>query len=214
MADFPKLIAVQDGPPEAVRLRAPLFGTLIERLRACSGRKVILDLGIAQTATVRLFNRFRCRLDIADLATSLALLNSSDEPGLLRQQAETMLPVQSGEDTDIVLCWDLLNYLQLPALSAVMNGVAARARVGTLIHALIVYSSSRMPVRPCIYMPCDDTDGENGRVDQLEIMTTASEECDAPRYTPDNLMRCMPGFRIERAVLLSTGMQEYLFRIP
>lgn len=196
----------------SARLRVPLFETLIERLRA-DGRKVILDLGPAQMATVDLFNRFRCRLDIADLATVLAELNSLEDPGLLQEQAEIILPTRGDDATDIVLCWDLLNYLQQPALTAVMNRVAARARVDTLVHALIVYSSKRMPVRPVIYIPCNNSGDYNDNIDHLAIMSASSEECNAPQYTPDYLMRCMQGFHIERAVLLSTGMQEFLFRI-
>lgn len=184
----------------------------MEVLRA-GGRQVILDLGPAQTATVRLFNRYNCRLDIADLATALDVLNSLEEPGLLQEQAEILLPTHGGKATDIVLCWDLLNYLQRPALTAVMSRVAARSRMGTLVHALIVYSSKRMPTQPGIYMPCDNPGGDNENIDHLAIMSTTSEECNAPQYTPDNLMRCMQGYQIERAVLLSTGMQEFLFRI-
>lgn len=211
-ADFSNVTAAKADASAAVRLRAPLFASLIERMYA-GGRQVILDLGPAQTATVSLFNRFHCRLDIADLAAAFAVLNSLEEPGILLEQVENILPVRGGEATDIVLCWDLLNYLQRPALSAVMNRVAARSRSGTLVHALIVYSARRMPARPDLYKPCDKSGSLNGSADHLAITSMTDEDCDAPQYTPDNLMRCMQGYRIERAVLLSSGMQEYLFRI-
>ena len=94
-----------------------------------------------------------------------------------------------------------------------MSRVATLARSGTLIHALIVYSAKHMPARPGIYKPCDVPDDDNGTVDQLAIRCATDEKRYAPKYTPNTLMRCMQGYRIERAVLLNTGIQEYLFRI-
>ena len=54
------------------------------------------------------------------------------------------------------MCWDLLNYLQRPALKALMARVAARSRPGTLVHALIAYSAPRMPARPDRYAALPD----------------------------------------------------------
>lgn len=212
MSDFFSATAakIESSAPDI--LRAPLFGELIERVRG-DGRKVVLDLGPARAATVKLFNRFHCRLDIADLATGLAELNSREDPGVLRELAEAMLPARGNEATDVVLCWDLLNYLQRPALARVMDCIVARARSGTLVHALIVYSSKRMPTQPGIYMPCDNPGDDSGNIDRLAILPATGEERESPQYTPDDLRRCMQGYHIERAVLLGNGMQEFLFRI-
>jgi len=35
----------------------------------------------------------------------------------------------------------------------------------------------------------------------------------APRYSPEDLGKSMGGFLIDRARLLSNGMQEFLFRL-
>lgn len=194
-------------------LRTPLLGSLLERVRA-EGRKVILDLGSARATTVELFNRFHCRLDIVDLATGLEELNGQEDTGLLVDHVESILPMRREEPTDIVLCWDLLNYLQRPVLTSIMNNITSRSRAGTLVHALIMYSSRNMPASPGIYFPHDKIMKEpDDIVDQLVCVPTTAEECEAPLYTPDILKRCMQGYYIERAVLLSNGMQEFLFRI-
>lgn len=213
MADFFNAVAEKIEPAALNVLRAPLFGTLVEQLRT-GGRWVILDLGQARSATVKLLNHFHCRLDIVDLSTGLNALNTQKDPVLLKEQIEAMLPACRNETTDVVLCWDLLNYLQKPALTKVMECIATRARRGTLVHALIVYSSKRMPIHPGIYFPdSDDLSNDAGNFDRLVNMSVTSEECDAPQYTPDDLKRCMHGYYIERAVLLGNGMQEFLFRI-
>src|ERR1044071_9536682 len=94
--------------PEA--LNAPLFYSLIKRLEG-GGRWVVLDLGAARSDTIRTFGRFRCRLDIVDLAEGLSALRDETDPRVLRQRVDALLPRRGTEGTDMVLCWDLINYL-------------------------------------------------------------------------------------------------------
>ena len=212
MAGFFNAVAEKIEPSAPKVLRAPLFGTVIEHLRAGS-RQVVLDLGPARAATVGLLNLFHCRLDIADLSTELDVLNTLEDPVLLQAQIESVLPAHGNEPTDVVLCWDLLNYLQKPVLTKVMDCITARARRGTLVHALIIYSSKHMPAQPDIYYPGEISGNDEVNVDRLVNISVTSVERDAPQYTPDDLKRCMQGCHIERAVLLGNGMQEFLFRI-
>src|SRR5690606_8196733 len=116
-------------------------------------RWVVLDFGRARTETVAVFSPFRCRLDIADLTEGLEALNAEEDARRLRQTAEALLPPLRDEQTDLVLCWDFLNYLRRPALTALMERVAARCRPGTVAHALVVYSAARMPATPGGYVP-------------------------------------------------------------
>src|SRR5690606_34794488 len=92
---------------------APLFRSLLEEFRE-GGRSVVLDLGPACPETVALLSQFRCRLDIADLAQGLDEFNAIEEaePAQLGATAEALLPLRRPEATDVVLCWDLLNYLR------------------------------------------------------------------------------------------------------
>jgi len=165
---------------------------------------VLLDLGPVRPETVALLTPFRCRLEIADLADGLAALDQEPDRELRREKAEALLPPARQEPIDIVLCWDLLNYLQRPAITTLMECVGARMRPGAFAHALIVYSGTRMPARPSHFAPLPD-----GRL--IETATTAAET-NAPRYSPEDLGKCLRGFRAESAMLLRNGMQEFLFR--
>lgn len=190
-------------------MRVPLLNALAERLQ--DGRRwVILDFGPARSGTIAFCNRFRCRLEVADLARDLGTLNSAAEPAEIARRAEAVLPPR-GDRVDLVLCWDLLNYLQRPALAALMDRVAARTRAGTLVHALIVYSAVRMPAIPCSCVPVFDPD--SGDAVRLLGPPGTTGERDAPRYTPDDLRRCLPAYRLDRGTLLSNGMQELMFRL-
>ena len=196
--------AAPPAEPEAGTLNAPLFRSLLEGLDE-TRRVVVLDLGAVHSSTVELFGRFRCRLDIADLAQDIDSLNGSMERDERERIAEALLPARHREPADLVLCWDLLNYLERPALAALMRRIAMRSRIGTLAHGLIVYSDARMPGRPGRYAP-----GPGGALTDL---APAPPERPAPRYSPEDLSLCMPDYRIERGRLLRNGMQEFLFRL-
>lgn len=186
------------------KFNAPLFRSLVDGLSARE-RWVVLDLGAARTQTIALFGQHRCRLDIANLADELTELNALPQRTQVQQAVDEVLPKCNGEATDLVLCWDLMNYLERPALSAVMSGIAARCRRGTLVHALIFYSHTHMPTQPGCYVPQKD----NSLID----VAASLGERPAPRYSPDDLKQCLTDYSIERARLLSNGMQKFLFSL-
>lgn len=203
MVSLPTRVAT---PPAAERapVNAPLFRRLVESLSE-ERRSLVLDLGPVQPKTVALLTPFRCRLEIADLADGLAVLNDEPDPDLRREKVEALLPLPRQEPTDIVFCWDLLNYLQRPAIASLMDCIVARMRPGGFVHALIVYSGTTMPARPSRFAPLPD-----GRL--IETMTT-TEQRTAPRHSPEDLGKCMRGLRTDGASLLKNGMQEFLFRM-
>lgn len=185
-------------------LNAPLFRGLVEGLDP-ETRLVVLDLGAAETQTIAFFGRYRCRMDIADIGDGIEALNADRDAETLPARAESLLTRRHAEPTDLVLCWDLLNYLEPTALAALTTAIGERARSGALMHALIAYSESSMPVSPGRYVPLED-----GR---LQDLAPPRAERPARRYTPDDLRRHLPGCQIERARLLANGMQEFLFRL-
>jgi hypothetical protein len=196
--------AVATPPLAAAPLNAPLFHSLMQRL-AVGGRWIVLDLGRARSDTIRTFGQFRCRLDIVALADGVDALNTETEPRALRRHVEELLLLRGREATDIVLCWDLINYLAPPALAALMECIAARCKPGAFAHGLVYYAAQRMPERPGHFVPVDDR----------HLMNSAplGRDRPAPRYSPEDLARCMPRYTVERGRLLRNGMQEFLFRL-
>jgi hypothetical protein len=191
-----------DRPAE---FRAPLFQGLVERM-AAGGRWVVLDLGSVRPETLALLSEFRCRLEIADLGEHLQALvpDEGEDPARLRERVEELLPPRAPEAPDVVFAWDLLNYLERPALAALSSRLAARAAPGTLVHALIAYRDPMMPAAPAGYCPADGI--------HLRRLSRDADVRRAPRYTPEDLGRAFAEFSLERAVLLGNGMQEFLLR--
>jgi len=202
---------LSNGPPAAAKpssapegLSAPLFHSLIQRLQS-GGRWVLLDLGAVHSATIREFTQFRCRLEFVELADGLDSLNGEVDPRRIRQRADALLPARRPEGVDVVLCWDLINYLNQPALTAVMECIALRCKRGALAHGLVYYSAKAMPERPSTFVPVDDQ--------RILQHVSPGRERPAPRYSPEDLARCMPRYTVERGRLLRNGMQEFLFKL-
>lgn len=190
----------------AAPFHAPLFQSLVDGLGE-DRRYVVLDLGAASTAMLSLLGRARCRAEIVDLAHfgGVDRLNAAEPGPELDAAADGLLPNRPSTDAvDIVLCWDLPNYLSLDALSALMRAISERAHSGAVAHALIAYAGVEMRARPGRYIP--DRDGS--LVDRNGVGNSIA----APRYSPEELATHMGDFAIDRARLLGNGMQEFLFR--
>ncbi len=185
-------------------LHAPLFEQLVRGLDE-DRRHVVLDCGAVLAGTIALLSRFRCRLDILDLAAALPALQAAAEPEERRACLAGRLSRAEREPAHLVLCWNLLNYLQPGDISALVELLAPRLAAGARLHALIEYSSPVMPATPGHWVP-----DETGRLfaDQADV-----EQIPAPRYSPKALERLMPQLRPERSMLLGNGLQEHLFRL-
>ena len=190
-----------------VPFHAPLFHDLVAGLDP-TARHVVLDLGAASTATLALLGRLRCRVEVVDLAHFVGIdtLNTAEPGPELASAADALLPCPPPDDAfDLVLFWDLPNYLTLNALSALMNTIRNRARPGALAHALIFYAQRDMGKYPGRFVPTAD----GGLMD----LSAPSDAIAAPRYSPEELDKSMGRFAIDRARLLSNGMQEFLFQL-
>ena len=109
-----------------------------------------IDLAVQRIETVRELGKFRCRLEFVELADGLDSLNGEIDPRRIRQTADALLPPRRTEQTDIVLCWDLINYLR-----AVQRGTAnaTTVRVGRPGETgnLVPGPSVDAPTRPAPY---------------------------------------------------------------
>jgi hypothetical protein len=186
-------------------LKAPLFSAALSQLDH-GGRCIILDLGAASTGILEALGRYRSYVQIADLGGcgGLDVLNSQPDDAAIDELAEFVLPPKYHEDIDLILCWDLLNYLRPSAVSALMHAIGARSRHGAVAHSLIVYADAAMPEQPARFVP--DLD------DRLIDKRNTTNQVPAPRYTPEDLGKMLGPFQIDRAMLLANGMQEFLFR--
>jgi hypothetical protein len=183
----------------------PLLHRVLERISE-EERWTLLDLGPALPGSLAFLGRFRCRLTVADALDELAALGRQEDPDPdeLAVELARLLPDPGGEPWDLVLCWDLVNYLSRPVLSGLMGHIGPRLQPGALVHLLVESSRPRMPPSPGRY------ELEEG--DRLRRLGPMEPPVASPRYSHADFARCWPACSSQKSLLLKSGVQEYLFR--
>jgi hypothetical protein len=176
---------------------AGLVPTLGERERGHGrGRFSVLDLGPASRDNLEFFGRNGVRLTVADLYRGFGRERRSSE------LISKLLRYDRSDHFDLMLAWDVLNYLTREELGALVASLGPHFRSGTLIHAFIVTAREMAPA-PISYRIAD------GRT--LIRQSTEGRPIRSPRYVEPDLLRSMPGLTVEHCFQLRNGMAEYLF---
>lgn len=163
----------------------------------------ILDLGPAREANVRFWSEFSCWLHIHDFYRTLLEWKAvGPVEEVVEPDFSTRLAF--GEDTvfDIILAWDLFNYLELSELEALSQELSRWSRRGTRLFAL-VSSLPRISVSPLMFSIL------NRQQLTYELPGQRTKPC--PRHSPRDIARLMGRFTVSRSFLSRQGIQEYVF---
>ena len=175
---------------------------VLRRFQAVGGTR-ILDLGPAMGRNVQYLGRFASKIHIADLHSSLRGIHSRRSPDRTRFQKilDKDLPSPDGKPVDLILAWDLLNYLERSHLTQLGDYLGRLCRRESLLFALIANQKqiADVPTRFLII------DADTLRYESSPRMTRT-----APLYKEPDLDRLMPTFEVETSYLLRNGMQEYV----
>lgn len=160
----------------------------------------VLDLGAANPSNVEFFAERRAQLTVADFHRSLLPLSSNapSKSELFRK----LLPYDASTRFDLILAWDLFNYLGPEEIGLLIDSLARFFRPGTLMHAFIV-SARDMPPAPSVYRILGEA--------ELVRERRPGRDRPAPRYLEPTLLKLMPGTRVESRYQLRNGMLEYVF---
>jgi hypothetical protein len=170
---------------------------LLEAMRRRGQGLWILDLGPAVGANVEFLSRLGCKLHIGDLYASRASAGEGEELG--QEFFEQLFPADVR--LDVVLAWDLFNYLQRKELARLGTLLRRHCRPGALVFALMSIQK-QIPAQPIRFRMLEDG--------QLVYERRTSLERPGPRYAPSEISSRLKGFRIDRSFLLRHGIQEYL----
>ena len=184
------------------RLNSLALGVLMEHVgdrRDCC----VLDLGPGFGANVEFLSRFAKRIVIEDFYRTLAEIAEpfTGDDRLYCPVYETLLPYGGQNPFDVILLWDLLDYLDRDDIRRLARHLQRLCHRGSLIVAMIS-TQHKIPLIPANFKIV----GQDGL--SRESTTTAQRDC--PRHSQVRLLELMPGFRVKRSFLLRGGMQEYL----
>lgn len=178
------------------------LNTLFHRFK--EGRKYrVLDLGPAMGRNVDFFGRIRCRLQIEDLYNTLSSFDYfSPEDGFSYEAVLSyLLPYSRSTNFDVILAWDLPNYLDRDVLRHLVLHLARHARNGTLLF-MWVATSRYIPETPLRFEIQDE--------ETIVYSCESSVLRPSPHYDASDVTRLMPGFRVCNSFVLRNGYREYL----
>jgi len=167
-------------------------------------RRVLLDLGEAHEQTIEFFTGLPVRLGIASLTDDLLNLDSREDDEALQARMETLLTPGLVSGCDLVMVWEVLNYLQPSVITALMSRLAQLLPAGAQVHGFVAYSMKTLLQTPRALVLSPDAG-----LQTLAGQGPASVKVSG--YPSGELQRFMPDFHAARAILLGDGMQEYLF---
>ncbi len=169
----------------------------------------ILDLGRACGDNIDFWSRFPSRIYIPDFYRSL---ESSAAPSAGEEEDEKdarwasifeeILPYDPDCRFDIVLGWDVFNYLDPVQLQHLLRRLSGFCSKGSYIF-LLISTLQQIPVEPNMFRILDSEHLT------YENRATAMRAC--PRYQPRDIKLMMAGFEVLVSFLLRNGIQEYLF---
>lgn len=174
----------------------PLIGQLLSQEPNCN----VVDLGAVSTDNCMIFSRNGARVyvDTSDnsLRSRIATRNELDTADIDNLISRCPTPI------DVLLMWDLMDYLSLDTIKRFMSRISEVMREGGVLYTM----ASRQRRIPDTPVPI-----EMVREDCLRFANQDDTERDAPQYAPKQLEQHMPGFVLEKMYLLQNGVQEHLF---
>jgi hypothetical protein len=176
------------------------FGLLAEHLR-CLDRPRILDLGAPVGANLDFYSGLRAKLFVEDLAQSSAL--GGDPTGAAGGDVTAALQDYGDTRFHVLLAWDLFNYMEFHALTALIAHLSRYCENDALLFGLVCVRGS-IAARPSRF----EIRGDQALAYVLE--SQGRRRC--PQHGIAELLRCLPQFVVVRTFLLRNGMQEYVFR--
>jgi hypothetical protein len=163
----------------------------------------ILDLGPVRSGNVDFWSRFRPFLFIADLRSSLPLPPSpSDESEFVAPDWDTLLGLPENQNYDVILAWDLFNYMELPAVSSLIAYLKRFCRPGAICLVLI-FDQKEMPDKITVYQIADDS--------HLRYEYGSMDRRACPRHQPRALAGVMSPFNVSDSFRLRNSVVEFLF---
>jgi hypothetical protein len=163
----------------------------------------ILELGPIMGANVEFWSQFSPSIFVADLRSGLPLPDSHpEEEEIVEPDWERILNLPDNRSYNVILAWDLFNYMEIQAVSSLVRYLSAYCRPGALLLALI-FDQKEMPENIAVYRTVDES--------HLAYENTGTETRPCLRHQPRALSIAMSRFRALESFRLRNGMVEYLY---
>ncbi|MFV8781279.1 hypothetical protein ACNKU7_02545 [Microbulbifer sp. SA54] len=158
----------------------------------------ILDLGPLSSGTTQAFLQLNCQCHIEDLIEYLAENQSAEDP--LAALEDHLLPKPAGLKFDVILCWDILNFLELDVIRHLVRLLQPHLKQGTILHTMR-YTGRNQPRKPRRFRLLDNFCYEY--IDDPEYPTVPSKG-----HSTVTLLKCMDRFSLFNSLMKREGMDQ------
>jgi hypothetical protein len=163
----------------------------------------ILELGPVRSGNIEFWSRFNPLIFIADLRSSLPLpVSPIEDSEPVKPDWRHLLNLPEDRKFDVILAWDLLNYLDISSVSSLIQFLKSFCLPGAVLFTLI-YDQKQMPEKITVYRVSDES--------HLIYESSGSELRACPRHQPRAIEIVMSNFRTSNSFRLRNGIVEYLF---
>jgi hypothetical protein len=184
----------------------------LQALRTLENPRV-LDLGPACPDNMTFFGDLGCRLEIFDLFTWLCDYrtrsarrgDSAIDAALdrLLGTADSGTSPSDSDAVDLILAWDLIDYLEIDEIGRLFQRLEARRGADTRLLMIPSYRGP-IPHRPRRYKVVD--------FDHLRCDDPRSDGRPSPGHKERRLLMALTSYEIEISFLMQRGVQEFVFR--
>ena len=197
----------------SVKNKAPTINSplLFKMLESLSKHKKynILDISQANNNSLEFFSDYWCKLFINNAINSINKLDKNDintSHKWHRALVKIMgLHKKSNAELDIIFLWDLPNYLEPEKLKGFIDYILPQCTKNTCLHTY-VFNSEFISETPSNYQILS-----NQKVAISPPQRT--NKINGPMYNVNALKKMLAPFNLDQSVMLSSGVQEYIFRL-
>jgi hypothetical protein len=181
---------------QSVKLLAGLFEPIDDEQRL-----TVLHLGPVLPETLDFLSGYRAKIYVADVFAELPFRADPAEEQTVEQRLASALDLPAEARFDLCLFWDLFNYLEPEAISALTAQLRPHWYCHTRAYALGVHNT-RSPQR--------DTSFSIANPDTLALRPRRERPAGYAPQPQSRLKELMVGLEVQRSVLLADGRLEML----
>lgn len=164
----------------------------------------ILDMGPATKANINFFSNFRCRIHVEDFYNTYTdrQLKASRQKESTFDILECLQAYPQDTQFDVILFWDLFDYVQPNELKTVISHLTKYCRENTMLF-FITSGLDKIPEEPAKFRIIDKQ--------HLSYENHTATTRRSLGYKQSVYKTLLPGFQLFRGFRMSSGMEENLF---
>jgi len=176
--------------------RSPALTAIYNEIKK-SDRNRVLELGPMNEGCFRLFSKLSCKIQVENLGGFIRDHLSSGRKISDLDVGDYLADYKEDEKFDVILSWDLFNYLELGEIKKLFEHLRPYCKPNTLLY-MLRYVEKDIPERPRDFFVKDKY--------LLEISEEEAVSRPAPYYSTLELLSSMPGYFMQDTLMGQMGM--------